>query len=124
MRVMLMLLLLVAATPAAAGLVKMVVTENDDVVYIDPATIRKFGNLRRVRVIQDLSKKGPGGEMSRRVFWEYDCVEARYRGLAATSYAGPLASGQVLKSVEIPGDWVDVAPETVDALILKTVCAP
>jgi len=119
-----MLLLLIAATPAGAGLVKMVVTENDDVVYIDPATMRKIGNLRRVRVIQDLSKKGPGGEMSRRVFWEYDCVEARYRGLSATSYAGPLASGQVLKSVETPGSWVDVAPETVDALILKTVCAP
>jgi len=121
---MLMLLLLIAATSAGAGLVRMVVTEDDDVVYIDPATVRKIGSLRRVRVIQDLKKKGPGGEMSRRVFWEYDCVEARYRGLSITSYSGPLGSGQVLGSVDSAGSWVDIAPDTVDAIIFKSVCAP
>lgn len=123
MRVVL-LLLLFAAAPAEAGLVKMVVTKDDDVVYIDPATMRKIGNLRRVRVIQDLRKKGPAGEMSRRVFWEYDCAEARYRGLSMTSYAGPLGSGQVLGSVDTAGSWFDIVPDTIDAIILKTVCAP
>jgi hypothetical protein len=124
MRIVSTLLLLMVAASACAGWVRAVVTEDDDVVYIDPATIRRIGNLRRVWVVQDLEKKGPRGERSRKVFWEYDCVARKYRGLSIASYSGPMATEQVLESVDTASGWIEIAPGTADATILGAVCAP
>jgi hypothetical protein len=124
MRVILTFLLLAAAAPAWAGWVKAVVTEDDDVVYIDPATIARIGTLRRVWVVQDLKNKGPRGERSRKVLWEYDCAARKYRGLSIALYSGPMASEQVLESVDTASVWIEIAPDTVDATILGAVCAP
>ena len=59
MRVVLVALLMLATIPAWAEWLK--VEENDigTVFYLDPATIRKDGDLRRVWGLQDLKTPGP-----------------------------------------------------------------
>ena len=87
MRIVLIAWLILVATPAWAEWVK--VSESDGLTgYVDPATIRKNGNLRRVWEIQDLKARGTKfGELSRRVLNEYDCKEERMRTLSATFHS-------------------------------------
>ena len=64
MRIILCLLALLAA-PARAEWVA-VSESNDLVAYIEPATIRKNGNFRKVWQVQDLKQRDEHGAMSRR----------------------------------------------------------
>lgn len=66
--------------------------------YIDPPTIRKDGNFRRLWALDDLKQRGKLGEMSRRVLNEYDGKEARIRFLSMNEHSGPMASGKTLSS--------------------------
>src|SRR5437868_15457829 len=85
------LLLMLAAAPAWAGWVKA--TEDSGAVhYIDPATLSKDGKLRTADTLQDLKRRGPQGEMSRRAQWQYDCAEKRGRLLSCSLPSGPMAS--------------------------------
>ena len=90
--------------------------------YIDPSTIRKDGDLRKVWGIQDLSKRDVDGEMSRRYREEYDCRAARKRFLSATTHSEPMAAGSTLVSTNEASDWMDIRPNTVGDDILKKVC--
>ena len=90
--------------------------------YIDPGTIRKDGDLRKVWGIQDLGKRDIDGEMSRRYREEYDCKAARKRFLSATTHSEPMAAGSTLVSNSEPSDWMDIRPNTLADDILKKVC--
>ena len=90
--------------------------------YIDPSTIRKDGDLRKVWGIQDLSKRDLDGEMSRRYREEYDCKAARKRFLSATTHSEPMAAGSTLVSTNEASAWIEVRPNTVADDILKLVC--
>lgn len=91
--------------------------------YIDPSTIRKEGDFRKVWGIQDLSKRDIDGEMSRRYREEYDCKAARKRYLSATTHSEPMAAGSTLISTSEASAWTDIRPNTLGDEILKTVCA-
>ena len=91
--------------------------------YYDPATIRKDGNMRRVWVLQELSKRHQDGEMSRRLRLEYDCKQERYRILGFSFHTEPKAGGTVLQSGGEDNNWVAIAPDTVDETIFNIVCA-
>jgi hypothetical protein len=120
MRILLCLLAMVA-TPAWAAWVN--VGENEEaIVYIDPVTIRKNGNYRKVWELYDI-KKPDGGVMSRRGLWEYDCKEARVRLLSNSAHSEPMAGGKVLhKDDDDASTWGYIAPETFSAFNLKFVC--
>ena len=121
-KTILTLLLVAISTGAMAEWVKL--GESDKLhIYVDPATIRKDGNFRRVWEIQDLKERNKGGEMSLRAFFEYDCNEARSRALSASSHSGPMASGDILISFSSPAPWGYIAPSTISETILKHVCA-
>jgi len=117
-----LMLLLIAAVPAWAEWVK--VTEAGGIsFYIDRATIRKKGDMRRVWVLQDLKEAGYRSEMSRRGLEEYDCEEERYRILTASSHSGPMAGGDVLGIDDSPGEWSYIGPGTPAAIMLGIVCS-
>lgn len=116
-----LLTLLLASSGAWAEWVKVGETDNA-VFYIDPATIRKEGNLRRVWNITDLKQRGNLGELSRRARYEYDCKQERQRILSISGHSGPKASGETLGS-EGPTQWNEIPPETVSETIIKLVCA-
>lgn len=121
MRMLICVLALVAG-PAWAGWVK--VSENKDATfYIDPATIRKSSQFRRVLELQDLKKRDSDGEMSLRTLDEYDCKENRNRAVSFVTYADPMAQGKELYSSSSPDKWSAVPPGTPASVILKRVCA-
>jgi hypothetical protein len=121
MRIILCLLALVAA-PAWAEWVE--VSEADGLVsYIDPATILRNGNFRKVWQVQDLKQRGSGGELSREVVVEYDCKEMRQRILSITGHVGPMAGGETLLVSREPDGWQYIPPKTPNAAIFKIVCA-
>lgn len=121
MRMLLCFLLAVVAAPAWAEWVKVDEVEEAN-VYIDPATIKRDGNLIRVWELNDFKKQGPKGARSVRVLTEYNCEKERSRVLSLTAFSKPMLGGKILES----GDPVDfggyIAPNTVGALILKRVC--
>ncbi len=123
MRVILTLPLLLAAAPASAEWVKS--GESKDVVYyIDPATIRKEGNVRRFWAIQDMRATNPGGVMSIRALEEYDCAQARFRYLSVSAHSGPMAGGEMLLADNLADEWSYIPPGANSSAIKKIVCAP
>lgn len=122
MRIVLIALLVLATTSAWAEWIKL--SEDDGAIhYIDPATIRRDGNLRRAWELQDRKSPAPGGVLSYRVLKESDCTEERDRVLSISGHSGPMATGKVLFSVSHASDsWTYQPPNSVGAALLKRVC--
>lgn len=91
--------------------------------YLDPDTIRKEGNMRRIWGLTDLRTRHKDGEMSRRVRYEYDCKQELYRFLAITEHSEPMAGGKVLSMHEEEKLWRAIAPNTSAEATQKIVCA-
>jgi len=121
MRLMLLLLILLA-TPVWAEWTR--VTENEEAIYyFDLATIRIDGNFRRVWEVQDGKVSEEEGDLSRRVWWEYDCNKKQSRLLSYSSYSGPMATGKLIESDNIASDWNRIPPKSAASEILQRVCA-
>jgi hypothetical protein len=123
MRIILCFVLALVAAPTWAEWVE--VSETDSVVfYIDPATIRKDGNLRKVWLIQDMKQRHKDGEMSRRARYEFDCKEERVRIVALSGHSESIARGETLWSFDqTADDWSAIPPGTAHEAILELVCA-
>jgi hypothetical protein len=117
-----MLALLLASSGAWADWVKLGETD-EATFYIDPATIRKEGNLRRVWEMQDLKQKGRNGQLSFRARTEYDCNQDRIRILSLSTHSELMGSGKTLSRGSHPLEWEDIPPGTYFEAILKIVCA-
>ena len=122
MRVVLTLLLMLSVAPAWADWAK--VSEEDGIAfYIDPSTVRKIGNLRRVGGLQDLTQNGFAGALSRRTLEEYDCVEMKTRIVSFSDHSGRMGNGEILRWFKPPVAWATTPPGTRAAAILANVCA-
>ena len=91
-------------------------------VFIDPASIRKDGNMRTVRELYDLKQPYTNGELSRRKVSEYDCKEGRSRVISLTVHSEHKGRGEVLAAIFIPTGLDDVEPSTINAAQFKIVC--
>ena len=121
-KLLLTLLASLLVTGAAwAEWVQLVEIENG-YAYIDPATIRKDGNLRGVWEITDFKQRDKDGELSRRARVEYDCQQERFKFLSISSHSGPMASGTTLRSVIGNGQWDDIPPGSAGETVLKIDC--
>jgi hypothetical protein len=120
-----MLSLLLLASGAACAEWVVAAGTNEYTVYIDPATIRKDGNLRKVWEIHDHNQPKQNGEMSRLVKYEYDCKTERRNLLSISTHAEPIGKGKTIWS---PGsaiaiDWREIPPGTDAWAVLNRVCA-
>ena len=122
MRIILCFLLALVAAPAWAEWVKVAATDTST-FYIDPASIRKDGNLRKVWQINDLNQRHKDGEMSRRVRMEFDCKQERSRSIAISTHSDPMAGGVTLSSGDGSGEWSAIPPDSISGTVLKRVCA-
>jgi len=113
---------LVLTGSALADWEKVAESDNFD-RYIDPATIRKDGNLVKVWEITDYKKRDKDGHLSLRSRTEYDCKQERFRGLSISFHSGPMASSTTLSSWEGPFTWREIPPGTVSEEVLKIICA-
>ena len=122
MKTLLLALLLVTGSAWAEWV--QVAERWDIVLYIDPETIRKDGDLRRVWQIQNLKQRDKNGEMSSRVRVEYDCKQERYKMLSLSTHSGPMAGGTSLyQSSSEDIKWRDIPPGNLFEIVLKIVCA-
>ena len=135
MRIVLTFLLLVAAGQARAEWVEVgkssksafYFLSREAAYYIDPATIAREGNFRRVWEIHDLAEKGSQGERSVLASMEYDCAEKRMRTLKATGRSLRMARGEIIPLSRVLDEWIILRPGSADEIffkILNTVCAP
>jgi hypothetical protein len=130
MRRTLIVLMLVLAPAAQAEWVKVAQTD-DTVYYVDPATLRREGSLRQIREVQDFAAPRPGGARSRHALFEFDCSAERWRVLAITDHAEPMAGGKVVGTWQGESAWSHVAPttgsnipaSTTNRAILRHVCS-
>ena len=130
MRMAMFVLLALMATSARAEWVKVAETP-DTVYYVDPATIRTDGSVRKVWEIQDFAEKRPSGARSRHALFEFDCSAERWRVLSIADHAEPMAAGKILGSWEGQSDWAsltprtgsNIAPDTTGRTILRYVCS-
>jgi hypothetical protein len=121
MRMLLCLLIASVAAPAWAKWLTVGETTNST-QSIDPTTIRKDGDLRRVWELHDLKKRDQDGVMSRRMLFEYDCKKERFRLLSFSLHAEPGAKGKVLLSDDESDKWNNSEPGTATASVLQFLC--
>lgn len=98
-------------------------TTKDTTNYIDPTTIRKDGNLRKVWEITDYKQRNKDGGMSTRQRAEYDCKSERRKVLSISGHTEPLAGGKELfNKQDVHDDWMDLPPNSAGEATLKRVC--
>ncbi|MGH8764749.1 MAG: surface-adhesin E family protein [Burkholderiales bacterium] len=130
-----MLLLALACDSALADWLKMGQVEKSSllfltsatVYYIDPTSIDRNGNIRKVWEIRDLADKGSHGERSVLASVEYDCAEKQMRTLSSTGHTRRMATGEIIDLGRVPDDWIPLRRGKdfeVFYKILEKVCAP
>jgi len=95
--------------------------------YVDPTTIAKEGNLRKVWEIHDLGEKGAQHERSVLAEVEYDCRLFRMRTVAATGHSLPMGRGEIIPLRNVSDDWIllrrNRPDDAVFVKILDLACA-
>lgn len=120
MRAILGALLLAISLTAAAEWVEVGKTDRGT-FYIDNGTIRKDGHFRRVAGLQNLSRPGSVGEMSRQALEEYDCKEQQIRVLSISAHSKPNSRGETLLKSDSRSTWRKIPPDNSGYSAAKTL---
>ena len=124
---LLITLLVLSSGPAYAEWV--LASGNDDAgltVYVDPATIRRKGNLVKMWQLHDYKTvQTVAGDslLSIKRYNEYDCTEERTRMLAYTWFSGNMGRGTVLYSTPDEQEWEPVTPRSINRTLWKVACS-
>jgi hypothetical protein len=120
-------LLALSSGPVYAG---WVLTSGDDeaglAVYVDPATLRRNGNLAKMWQLYDYKTvQTVAGDsfLSIKRFNEYDCTEERTRMLGYTWFSGNMGNGNVVYSTTEQLPWEPVVPRTINRSLWKVACS-
>ena len=99
--------------------------ENDaDTLYIDFASLKPSGQIRKILELQDFKQRGKDGAMSVLTKSEYDCEKGTYRVMAVTTFAGPMAAGKKISTKTTNSKvWISVESAADDETVFDTVCA-
>ena len=92
--------------------------------YIDPASIRKEGNLRKFWQLADFKELNKSIDKSFRSKFELDCKEEIFRVSSITTFSESMLKGNITNSFNYPNsEWESIAPGTMDADTMKYVCS-
>lgn len=124
MRAILCLVFIMFATPVCAGWMNMEETD-DEIQYIDPDTIVREGELRKVWQLSDRKKANKDGVMSLRVLVAFHCSGDAYRLLEMFAYSKPMATGEVIDSLSYGplSEWGELPQRSVKERIALIACA-
>lgn len=124
-KALLMMLLGVVSGSAAAEWVEVGGNETTT-TYADPATIRKAGNMVKMRHLLDYTKarviEGLKPHLSVKMQDEYDCKQERTRTLSISLHSGNMGEGEVLGTSTKPGNWRPVPPDTLVETLREFAC--
>ena len=129
-RLLLGLTLLVTATAASAEWTPVGAANvgGDDqlIIYIDRATIRRNGNFVKLWDLADYKtvRTTVNGYsfLSSKSQWEFDCKEEKSRILAYVLYDEKAGSGKVVFTNSDTGKWRPDSPESIGETLWKVAC--
>lgn len=129
MRVIVLMLLVLVSSAAAAEWVKFADAGSGDAyydTYVDPATIRKSGNMAKMWMLFDFkTTQVLGGDryLSVKSQQEYDCKDERDRTLYFMYQTGNMGNGGVIQSSDgTPGKWTPVPPGSFREALWNYAC--
>ncbi len=120
----LLILLMLVSQPAWAGWERLGETDSFT-YYVDPTTLRKTPNGRRVWTMQSFGspQRDEGGiYQSGKLLVEFDCAGERTRRLEVIFYSGPMGEGLVGIQSSSASQWRFASPGSVGDIELKAVC--
>jgi len=115
-------LLLLAAGPAWAEWVLIDESEYAN-TYVDPATIKKDGYVRRAWVLHSRKSPDKDGDLSYKGLEEFDCKQEKGRVLQVDYFSGKMGTGRRTGSSNRPEDWGYFAPDSAGGTMLKFLCS-
>lgn len=122
----LMMFLLLSSGPVYAEWVA--IGGNDQIgmtTYVDPATIRRKGDLVRMwqlndfKTVQTVENHSFFSTKKQR---EFSCAEERTRILAATQFSGNMGNGTVVSVNSNEQKWEPVVPESIGQTVWEFAC--
>ena len=118
------LVVLMSATPLLSIAQNWVPVANGAGVtfHVDPKTIKKSGDIRKVWVLHDRSQKDPDGNQSTKIYKEYHCAEDKVRFLQLDAYEGNMGSGRFIESETGVTKWTYISPNSLESIVLEFVC--
>lgn len=125
MRKAILMMLLVGVSSSAAAEWVVVDTSKTDVLYTDPATIRKVGNRVTMWSLIDFKtiQSDQGIRfMSSKTQYEYYCKKERARVLFFSWHAGNMGGGQIVYSYDEPGKWRPLPPGGATEMLWEVAC--
>jgi len=93
-----------------------------NVYFIDPSTITRQGDIRRVWMLVEHKRNEPVKERSSKWYIEVNCRERSTRDLQFAAYSEPKGNGERLLGANEPSKWRFVAPDEAMNDVLKAVC--
>ena len=129
-RLLLITLLVLSHGPVYAEWVaveKKYQTPDRQTVYIDPATIRRDGNLVTLVILIDWTWMqgnyvGTPRFLSTTTHKQFDCAAKRLRLLAFTEYYGRMATGRAAVGYVDQDNWLPVEPESLNHALWEVAC--
>jgi hypothetical protein len=96
-------------------------------MYVDPASIRREGNLVTMRQLIDFkwmqgSARGPTRFLSTETHKQFDCAEKRLRLLTFTEFSHRMATGIRADGYVDTGSWIPVEPESMNQALWEIAC--
>src|SRR6267143_4405127 len=125
-RLLLIILLFLSSSPAYADWVA--VGDKVDArmgEYVDPATMRREGDLVKMEVLFDfktIQTNASVSYLSAKAQMEYDCAEQRVRGFTLMYFSGNMGSGKLLDRSSGKDKWLPVSPGSLDQTLWKVAC--
>lgn len=123
-KVFLMMLLTVMSNSAMAEW-KDVGSNENTTIYVDPATVRRAGNMATMWHMTDFktARRDMGEKyLSAKDQNEYDCKEMKSRRRAYSQHSENMGKGKVVYSDTYIGKWKSVPPDSGIEILLKFAC--
>lgn len=124
MRIAIAAVLAVVTMPCAAAWEPVGTSEHSGRTthYIDRDGMRREGDIRRFRTLNDRAAAAPSGMRSWISVDEYNCRTQETRMIRYEAYAEPGGKGTPLMVSNVPVPWVAVGPDSFAANVMRAVC--
>ncbi len=119
---MLALVPFACSAPAAASWITFMKSDIS-IVYIDPASVRKEGHLRKALVLMNLTHKDAEGVRSKRGQSEIDCQKERMRVHDLSGFSGAMATGEAVYAFKGASEWIPIPPQTSLWNTIRLICS-
>ena len=103
---------------------KVTISDQGNTYYVDYERIRKNNGFVYFWTMSDYLKPNYLGVFSAKVYMEGDCKLFRQKYLSDIYYNGQMGTGEITSTSNVPDkEWTYPSPNSVDEIILKSVCS-